>query len=193
MAEDWTSLLRLYRLRHGLTQQALADIMGVSQRTISRWERGDDRPTKAKQAKLRDLGLDLPPVLLANLSTAVRHCPAPRALSRMPNLQLLAVSGTAIAKRPSVADLLGYELARLATGILIEMLDDAELQRGIAKREICCVRSTTSSVLRTPESARIGRFRTTISYFMHDGTLYSDAISVPAPADAICGYEAAYQ
>jgi len=193
MAEDWTSLLKLYRLRYGLTQQALAAIIGVSQRTVSRWERGDDQPTKAKQIKLRELGLDPPPVLMANLSTAVRHCPAPRALSKMPNLQLLAVSGAAIEKRPSVANMLGYDLASLATGVLGEMLDDTELQRGIRNREISCIVSTTTSVLRTPESARIGRYRTTISYFLHDGTLYSDAISVPAPPCASIGYEAVYQ
>jgi transcriptional regulator with XRE-family HTH domain len=144
MVEDWTSLLRRYRLRHGLTQQALADISGVSQRTISRWEGGDDQPTKAKQSRLRDLGLDPPPVLLANLSSAVRLCPAPHALSK---LQLLSVSGAAVAKRPSVANLLSHDLVRLATSVLTEMSDDSELQRGIRKREIGCVRSTTSSVL----------------------------------------------
>jgi len=62
------------------------------------------------------------------------------------------------------------------------------LQRAIANREIACVRATTRSVLQTAEHPRIGAYRTTITYFFHEGTLYSDAVSVPAPADAVCGY-----
>lgn len=33
--------LRAYRKREGLTQQALAAILGVDKRTVKRWERGE--------------------------------------------------------------------------------------------------------------------------------------------------------
>lgn len=190
MAEDWRSLLRTYRLRHGLTQMALAELVGVSQRTISRWERGEDRPTKSKQLQLRDLGLEPPAQLLSNLVVSVAHCPVPRALSKMPRLQLLALSGPAIAKRPSIVRFIGHDLIGIATGILVEMLDDSVLQNGIANREIASVVCTTESVLRTAESPTIGKYQTTISYFWHDGTLFSDAISVRTRDDAPCGYRA---
>lgn len=68
--------------------------------------------------------------------------------------------------------------------------DDRPLQRGIAKREIACVLATTRSVLQTAEHPRIGTYRTTITYFFHEGTLYSDAISVPVKAGAVLGYRA---
>jgi hypothetical protein len=85
---------------------------------------------------------------------------------------------------------IGSELIGLASGVLQEMLDDRLLQRGILCRDVACVVSTTKSVLRTPESSNIRKHYTTISYFTHDGTLYSDAVSVPAPNDAECGYRA---
>jgi len=183
-------LIKRYRLRHGLTQVRMALLVGVSQRTISRWERGEDSPNLDWQRRLRDLGWRPPGNLLDSLAAAIPHCPFPRALSRTPNLRLQALSVPAIEKRPSVTEWIGRDLALIATGILEEMLDDKRLQRGIANREIASVVATTRSVLRTAEHEKIGNYRTVITYFFHEGTLYSDAVSVPAPADAVLGYEA---
>jgi len=190
MADEWADLIRRYRLRHGLTQGHLATVIGVSQRTVSRWERGEDRPSIALQKHLRDLGWAPPAPLLASLVQAVRHCPFPRALSQMPRLRLLALSGPALAKRPAMRDWIGRDLGPQAHGILAEMLDDRVLQRGIVKGEIACVLATTRSVLDTGERVRIGAYQTVVSYFFHDGTLYSDAISAPASARAKLGYTA---
>ena len=89
-----------------------------------------------------------------------------------------------------MTDWIGQDLAPVATGILQEMLDDRALQASIAKREISCIVSTTRSVLRTAEHARIGTWRTVITYFFHEGTLYSDAISERVPAGSALGYKA---
>ncbi len=70
------------------------------------------------------------------------------------------------------------------------MLEDKPLQRAIANREIACILATTRSVLQTAEHPKIGAYRTTISYFFHEGTLYSDAVSVPASASDPLGYRA---
>ena len=166
----------------------MANLMQVSQRTISRWERGDDSPGIVQRKRLRDLGLVPPEVLLRNLVASVVHCPAPRALSCTQKLRLVAVSKPAIEKRPSISDWIGRDLADIACGVLQQMLDDTVLQRAISKKEIAGVVSTTKGVLRTGDSSRIGRFRTTISYFFHEGTLYSDAISAPVSASEACGY-----
>lgn len=190
MSEDWSRFIRCYRLRHALTQARMAAVIGVSQRTISRWERGEDRPSLDQQRYLRDLGMEPTGELLQSLAAAVIHCPAPRALSRTQSLCLQALSQPAIAKRPSVVGWIGRDLAPIACGVLAEMLEDKPLQRGIANREIACVLATTRSVLQTAEHPRIGAFRTTISYFFHDGTLFSDAVSVPAGQEEPCGYRA---
>jgi transcriptional regulator with XRE-family HTH domain len=190
MSESWQNLIRLYRTRHGLTQERMANVIGVAQRTISRWERGEDTPGLEQQRRLRDLGWEPTGLLLKSLAAAVRHCPAPRALCRTQNLRLQALSAPAIAKRPSVTEWIGRDLAPIACGVLEEMLEDKPLQRAIANREIAGIVATSRSVLRTAEHDRIGAHRTTVTYFFHEGTLYSDAVSVPAAPDAPCGYRA---
>jgi transcriptional regulator with XRE-family HTH domain len=189
LSDEWSKLVKRYRMRHGLTQARMAAIIGVSQRTISRWERGEDTPHLALQRRLRDLGWQPPDTLLASLAATIPHCPFPRALSRTQNLRLQALSHLAIAKRPSITDWVGRDLAPIACGILEEMLDDKPLQRSIARREVAGVVATTRSVLQTREHPRIGTYRTVITYFFHEGTLYSDAISSLAPADAPLGYK----
>lgn len=190
MSDDWSETIKRYRVRHALTQGRMADLLGVSQRTISRWERGEDKPNLDRQRAVRDLAAEPPDTLLSSLAVAVRHTPFPRALSRTPRLRLQCLSGPALRKRPSMANWIGRDLAPIACGILEEMLDDRTLQRSIASREIACVVATTRSVLQTPEHARIGTYRSVITYFFHEGTLYSDAISTPAPKRAVLGYEA---
>lgn len=188
--EDWPSFVRRYRLRHGLSQVHLAELMGVAQRTISRWERGEDRPSIAQQKRLRDLGWEPATSLMRGIALSVTYCPAPRALTRTENLKLQCLSGPALAKRPSMADWVGLDLAPIACGVLAEILDDRLLQRAIANGEIQSLVTTTRSVLRSAEHEQIGLFRTTITYFFHEGTLYNDAIGVPAPEDSDCGYTA---
>jgi transcriptional regulator with XRE-family HTH domain len=190
MGEDWSAIVKRYRSRHGLTQARFAELLTVSQRTISRWERGEDRPSLVQQLYLRDLIRIPDTALSARLFQSVANCPMPRALSATPNITLQALSRPAIAKRPSVVNWVGKDLSRIATGVLAEMLDDRILQRSIAGGEVACVRCTTRSVLRTAEHPNIGTYETTITYFFHDGTLYSDAISAPTSADSPCGYRA---
>ena len=188
MDGDWKTFVRRYRLRHGLSQARMADVMGVAQRTISRWERGEDSPSAVQQKRLRDLGWAPASSLLRSLSASISLCPAPRALTRTPGLTLQRLSAPALAKRPSMADWIGRDLAPIATGVLEEILDDGVLQRAIANGEIQSLVTTTRSVLQTAEHDSIGLFRTTITYFFHEGTIYNDAIGFPAPPDAQCGY-----
>ena len=41
---DWAQRVKDYRARNGITQQALAEDLGVDRTTISRWENGKDEP-----------------------------------------------------------------------------------------------------------------------------------------------------
>jgi transcriptional regulator with XRE-family HTH domain len=52
---DWAREIRKYREAHGLRQEALAEKLGVSQATISRWESGRQRPDIESQSHLRPL------------------------------------------------------------------------------------------------------------------------------------------
>lgn len=188
MPENWSECIRQYRLRYGMTQKEFALLMGVSQRTISRWERGEDQPSVEKQVQLRQLGWKPAGLLLRNLALSVRHCPAPRALSHTSDLRLVEVSAPAVTKRPSIKQWIGRSMKKIATGILAEIHEDRIIQCALRKKELSGILTTTSSVLKTGDCTNFGKFNTTISYFYQDGDLYSDAISVPAPDDAVCKY-----
>lgn len=188
MKNNWPELVKQLRIKFSLSQSMLSEMTGVSQKTISRWERGEVAPSGPVQNQLIEMVRRPTSSLMTSMLNAVKHCPAPRALSRMPNLRLLAVSPPAIEKRPSIVNWIDHDLSSLACGILEEMLDDRQLQRSIALQEVTCVVTTTDSVLKTSEHATIGKFQTTITYFSHDGSLYSDAVSVPAAAAAVRGY-----
>jgi DNA-binding XRE family transcriptional regulator len=190
MEREWSKLIRHYRLQHSLTQEKLGLLLGVSQKTISRWERDEDKPRLDQQRRYRDLAAEPTDAISQTLRMTVEHCPAPRGLSFYENIRLIAVSRPAIAKRPSIVNWIGRDLLPLACGVLAEMCNDAELQRDIAKGEVLCVSALMSAALRTPEDEYIGIYRTTISYFRIDGRLFSDAISAPVPCGSRLGYTA---
>lgn len=51
----WPRVIRTLRRRENMTQQALADRLGVDQTSVSRWERGTDLPALRQRRKLRDM------------------------------------------------------------------------------------------------------------------------------------------
>ncbi len=184
----WVRLIKQYRLQHCLTQQQVGDLLGVSQKTVSRWESGENKPSSTQLKQFRDLFRQPSSVVSDMLELAVKACPAPRALCFHHNLTLQALSEPAIAKRPSMANWLGCSLLPIASGVLMEMLDDRELQRSIARGEIACVTSVTRSVFHTQEQPAMGTYSTATAFFRIGGILFRDAISVPVPGDAKCGY-----
>lgn len=52
---DWRGQLKRYRRSRGLTQAALAEILGVEQATVSRWECRTHEPELGVQRRLRDM------------------------------------------------------------------------------------------------------------------------------------------
>jgi transcriptional regulator with XRE-family HTH domain len=188
MSENWGALLRQFRARNGLTQVRTAALIGVPPRVIGRWERNQDEPAPYRKRQIRDLAFEPGSSLSWQLREEVARCPLPRSIASTPNLRLEALSQPAVIKRPSIVEWIGRDLAPIAEGLLAEMLDDAPLQRSIAKGEIYCIFATSKGVLRTEEQEHIGAFQTTISYFFQDGVLFSDALSVPAPDYVPFGY-----
>ena len=52
---DWGAQLRRFRRLRALKQTALAELIGVDQATVSRWESGRQSPDLSMQQRLRDL------------------------------------------------------------------------------------------------------------------------------------------
>lgn len=77
---DWAREIRRYRETAGLLQGALAELLSVTQATVSRWESGRQRPDLVSQQRLRPLlwsnGLSSDALLLHT----VTHSPAASSL-----------------------------------------------------------------------------------------------------------------
>jgi hypothetical protein len=166
----------------------MAGLLGVPCSRFAGWESGEGQPGIAEHDRVMLLVSNLPSDLMAALRERVVKCNLSRALSKSGRLNLQSVSGPALEKRPSIIEWLGRNMAPIATGVLRTMLDDGPLQRAIMKREVAGVVSTTRGVLKTAESDSIPAYRTTITYFFHDGELYSDAIGLPVSPDERLGY-----
>lgn len=97
------------RKRLGLSQEKLAEALGVSRNTISRWERGEFKPTGDKIAALEQL--------LAQLEDGAAASEATPAPEDIPTLKEAAVPQPAVpakAKR--------WPMAVLCAGILCALL-----------------------------------------------------------------------
>jgi DNA-binding XRE family transcriptional regulator len=180
MQQEWDALIKQYRLQFGLTQQDLGLLIGVSQKTISRWEKRENSPSIAQQRLLREMIRDPSSIGSAALSTAVRYAPVPRILCFHRNLNVQALSQPAIALRPSIANWIGLDLAPVARGILRDMIENRELQQSVLKGEVACISALTQSSLELTEHPT-GSFLTTIAFLRMDGKLLCDAITVRAP------------
>lgn len=56
---DWPDLIKSLRRKRGMSQTDLSEILGVDPTTVSRWERGRDKPSLAIQRQLRSLASEL--------------------------------------------------------------------------------------------------------------------------------------
>jgi transcriptional regulator with XRE-family HTH domain len=55
--DNWATDIKAFRLRSGVTQEAFGERYGVSGASVSRWERGKERPSLSAQIRLRrDVG-----------------------------------------------------------------------------------------------------------------------------------------
>lgn len=56
---NWSMEIIAFRRRHGLNQADFAELMGVDQATVSRWERGVNQPNRNAWLRLRSVVLNL--------------------------------------------------------------------------------------------------------------------------------------
>ncbi|QGH74812.1 helix-turn-helix protein [Bacteriophage DSS3_MAL1] len=95
---DWGTSIKALRLRQGLKQAALADMLGLDQATVSRWERGASTPTIAVQKQVRrkieEISGDAP--ILQDLFERVVSSPFKVILTDVASFKTVAASGPAL-------------------------------------------------------------------------------------------------
>lgn len=84
-------LIRQMRESLGLTQQGFADMLEVSQATVSRWEAGRVAPDTAMRKRIHDLVRKRGGLADGPLLSLIRHMPTPAALLDM-DMRFLAIS-----------------------------------------------------------------------------------------------------
>src|SRR3990172_13329600 len=57
--DDYPARIKEFRARRGLTQQALADRLGVSFASVNRWENGQTKPSQLSWNRLRQLEMGI--------------------------------------------------------------------------------------------------------------------------------------
>lgn len=112
---DWSGLIRKYRRANGLTQVALAEMLGAQQGTISRWEAGTHRPDLAIQQRLRDLMRRGVPVSDQLVLHRVRVSPSAITLRLRSGRQVAASPFAAAMHATPPTTLEGLDYARLHT------------------------------------------------------------------------------
>lgn len=56
---DWPAYIKLFRVRHDLSQIKLAEHLRVDETTVQRWESGESTPKPYLKRALRDLSREL--------------------------------------------------------------------------------------------------------------------------------------
>ncbi len=77
---SWATLVRAFRRTQRLTQQEAAQLLGVSQPTLSRWESGRQVPDSRTRRRLRELMETLTGVRRRLLEAIVTQSPVPQVL-----------------------------------------------------------------------------------------------------------------
>lgn len=96
-----------WRSANRVKQSALADMVGVSQATVSKWERGTWEPNRAMALRLRDIISGVHEGRLTVELACIRPQQNLRALTRGTDFQILGVSDGFRQAWPETCDLIG--------------------------------------------------------------------------------------
>jgi DNA-binding XRE family transcriptional regulator len=116
---NWGNEIKAFRIRNSLKQAALAELVGVDTATISRWERGRDRPSLAYQKILGKL-IAPPPTIKSMGLIDIVETTSDIAVIMDREFRIVAAS-------PGHRKLLRYDLADIS-GIRFPMWTDAMFQ-----------------------------------------------------------------
>jgi transcriptional regulator with XRE-family HTH domain len=154
---DWPALLREFRKVRGLKQEAAAELLGVSQPTVSRWERGLVAPTAALRNRLfKALRRERAPLDTLSWLATFRRLVSPAAVSTKSKV-LQAVTAP-FAKRIGVPAnaIEGLSIAEVFGGEILDVVQRTR-DEGACSGRVGCVEACVRFDI-DPAIARSGGF-----------------------------------
>ncbi|MGE4373791.1 MAG: helix-turn-helix transcriptional regulator [Xanthobacter sp.] len=136
---DFAQRLKTWRRLNNIKQAALADMLGVSQSSISFWENGRDLPSVAYRKRITDLMADSTCDELLVERLFVERITGGRALFDLDGARLLASSQGYREMWPKYARLEGQFMAHRLVNEAASLADDRDLQQAIRKGEVAVI------------------------------------------------------
>jgi transcriptional regulator with XRE-family HTH domain len=177
---NWGWIVRQVRGARGLKQAAFADLLGVSQTTVSRWETSLQVPELQFQQRLqRDLQ-EIDPVAVDDIALlTVRNSLSPRSLSNGDGRVALASRGLEKRIGPNVERLLGSRLQDVVTERTNQVIEEYLPMMLRPGSDIISIRYTDDGYF-----VRGRHFTKTWSVIKLDGVRFvtCEDIEIPGPA-----------
>lgn len=172
-------ILRLWRRANLWTQASVAELLGVTQAAVSRWERGRDMPSPEMRRRLRNMmasgtldDMTVERLLLSRQSGW-------RVLLYLENLTLIAVSKDILKVWPIVATWMDKPLLPRLLGEAKEVFTDKQLMQEIRRGKIALISAVSSESIKIGEP-KMARHRWTAGFRQAGTRMVVDLFSEPA-------------
>lgn len=136
---DWAKSLRDWRRANGVKQGVLANMLGVSQSSVSRWERAIDQPSAATSVKIRNIVHRGIVNQLAQQQAITERLPGLAALVDLDGMRLLATSHEFKAVWSEAVKAEGQLFAEHLTELTRELFYDDAFMQAVRHNEIAMV------------------------------------------------------
>lgn len=179
-----------WRMTHRLKQAALAEILGVSQATVSKWESGVWVPTRTMALRLTDVMSGVHAGRLAIELACLVPQKQIKVLVRGTSIQLVGASSGFCQLWPETADLLGRSIRDLLVNEAASYCNESDHLREAAAGEILMVTGVSNRLLRVGGSVDAShRTRWHAIVRRIDCELIHEMIYEPCDPDTAVGFE----
>ncbi|ESW61679.1 MAG: hypothetical protein Q27BPR15_05305 [Rhodobacter sp. CACIA14H1] len=179
-----------WRVLHRLKQSALAEILGVSQATVSKWESGVSSPSTAMQHRLSDVMTGVHEGRLAIELACLAPQQQIKTLVRGTSVQLLGLSAGFKQLWPETSELLGKNIRDLLVNEAAAYCNEGDYLREAVAGEILMVTGVSNRLLGVGDAVDASqRVRWHAIVRRIDGELIHEMIYEACEPDTATGFE----
>jgi transcriptional regulator with XRE-family HTH domain len=177
-APSWGQKLRQWRRLNNMKQAGLASLLGVSQPTVARWERGLDHPSGERMLQIRDLMAGTVRDECALERLLIQRQSSIRALIDLDGMRLTSASVGYRQLWPQFATMIGVPLADKAINEMRSILDDNDLIRSIQKGSVGMISGISERHMDVEADISL-RHRWDICFRRYGVRMYADIVFEP--------------